>query len=112
MKEETEISNSSNGSDDKANDKEKTGILYYMLKELTQEPNEKRWKKKATSLISYILSSPKADTARRYIDLIANHSEMGARFYETLDKVLGECGFTVPQEIKDGLPQKKHKQLD
>lgn len=114
MKEETEISNSSNGSDDKVNDKEKTGILYYMLKELTQETNEKRWKKKAASLISYILSSLKADTVRRYIDQVGKLSknDMGARFYETVDKVLGECGFTVPQEIKDGLPQKKHKQLD
>lgn len=99
-----------NDSEDKANAKEKTGILYYMLKELTQEANEKKWKTKAVSLISYVLALPKKDTARRYIDLVANLSknDMGARFYETVDKVLGECGFSVPKEIKDGLPKKKH----
>lgn len=114
MKVEAEISNFSNDSDDKANTKEKTGILYYMLKELTQETNEKRWKTKAVSLISYVFALSKKDTARRYIDQIAKISEndMGARFYETVDKVLGECGFSVPKDIKDGLPQKKHKQMD
>lgn len=114
MKVETEIPNSFKDPNDKTNNKEKTGILYYMLKELTQETNEKRWKTKAVSLISYVFALSKKDTARRYIDQIAKISEndMGSRFYETVDKVLEECGFTVPQEIKDGLPQKKHKQMD
>lgn len=114
MKVETEIPNSSKDPNDKTNNKEKTGILYYMLKELSQETNEKRWKTKAVSLISYVFALSKKDTARRYIDQIAKISEndMGSRFYETVDKVLGECGFSVPKEIKDGLPQKKHKQME
>ena len=107
IEEDSDEHHSDNTPGGKTNAKEKTGILYYMLKELTQETNEKKWKKKAVAVINHVLGDDyEPDTARRYLANISKNI-FDSKFCETVDETLRQYGFSVPQEIKKGLPPKK-----
>lgn len=114
LKEDAEDKSYDNEPDeDNTNAKEKVGILYYMLKELSQETTGKHWNTKAATIINYVLGllgkDYKPDTSNRYIRSLSNLSknDMGSKFYETVDEILKKNGFIVPKEIKERLPQKK-----
>ena len=95
---------------DDTNTQEKTGIIYYMLKDLNKETVEKHWNSKAAVIINYVLSlignKYEPDTPSRYIRKIAKN-DMGIKFYETVSDVLKKNGFIVPKEINEKLPKKQ-----
>lgn len=99
--------------DEKTNAKERVGILFYMLKELSQETTEKHWNTKAAAIINYVLGllgkKYEPDTSNRYIRSLRNLSknDMGSNFYETVNDILKKNGFVVPKEIKERLPKKQ-----
>jgi hypothetical protein len=89
----------------KVNQKEMTGIIYFMLREIFKDAFEKRNKNKLVGFIHYIVDDmfPKKhlnkDTVRRYMSDFSNNI-FDRKFCETVEKALKEFGFNVPKEIK------------
>jgi hypothetical protein len=105
IEDDSDDDNSDGAPEKKVNQKEMTGIIYFMLRDIFKDAFEKRNNNKLVGLIHYILDDmfPKKhlqkDTVRRYMSDFSKNI-FDRKFCETVEKVLKESGFNVPKEIK------------
>lgn len=97
--------------------KEQARLIYFMLRSLSEETSEKKYKDKLVALINFVLlndayniKDAKNNKIRRYVDgfkKITSDSE-SHQFYQEIKEKLEEYGFDAPDFIKVGLSKTRH----